>query len=281
MSDWTLMGLALVGGLGMYFGIGGLITLVFYRRRRHAPETWKSQPDRFLTPRLLRDQLLLGTSNMAVASLITGYLAARMLEHNFTAIVFDLDVLGLPLAIATTVAYFLVMDLTLYWAHRMFHLKPLHVRFHRAHHRYVTPTPYTAAAAHPVEFFFYQGLALLPLLVLPVHVVGVVGVLVYHNLIGLLDHSGVRMRVVLPWQAPPQFHDDHHRYYHVNFGQALSFWDRIFGTWRRTDRLYTEDTYGGRGAPLGPGTPARPPLVDYRDREARDAEAIGYLGRAT
>ena len=53
---------------------------------------------------------------------------------------------------------------------------------------------------HPLEFAIYQGVMLAPLFVWPIHVVGLVVVLVYQNTIALLDHSGVDLGSVLPWQ---------------------------------------------------------------------------------
>ena len=58
--------------------------------------------------------------------------------------------------------------------------------------------------------------------------------------------SGLESR--LPWQAPSNYHDDHHRYFHVNFGQHLTWWDRMHGTLRRKGRSYGVEVFGGRGA---------------------------------
>src|SRR5437762_220448 len=80
---------------------------------------------------------------------------------------------------------------------------------HRWHHRNTTPTAFTSVAMHPLEFLTYQAITLAPLFVLPVHVGGAIAVLLYHNLVALVDHSGVKLRSWLPFQPPPQFHDDH------------------------------------------------------------------------
>ena len=92
--------------------------------------------------------------------------------------------------------------------------------------------------------------------------------LVYQNYVGMLDHSGVDLHSWVPWQPPTRFHDDHHVYFHVNYGQNLSAWDRLFGTYRREGRVYGVEVFGGRGAPAGPGS-APTPLVDYGRRSAR------------
>src|SRR5512139_61797 len=52
----------------------------------------------------------------------------------------------------------------------------------RVHHRWTSPTAFTSAAMHPIEFAIYQGVMIVPLFFLPIHVVGLVFVLVYQNL---------------------------------------------------------------------------------------------------
>ncbi len=262
MSLAGFIAVAIAGGLGMYFGIGGLLELRYYRHRDRAA-AWKLQPRRWPGPRARRNEILLGAGNTIAASIASGWFAHHVASGGDTTIYFDLSAHGLGFSIATTLVYFVVTDGGLYGAHRLFHRRLLFRHIHRVHHRWTSPTAFTAAAMHPVEFAVYQSLMIVPLFVLPIHVVGLVAVLVYQNTIAFLDHSGVNFGSLLPWQPPPRFHDDHHVYFHVNYGQTLGLWDRLFGTWRRTGRVYGEQVFGGKGAPLGAdAAPSR--LVDYR-----------------
>jgi lathosterol oxidase len=275
MTVGGFVAMAVAGGLGMYFAIGGLLELAYYRRRADAAR-WKCQPRRWPGGRARRAEILLGTANLTVASVASGLLAFHIASPgNTTAVYLDLDDHGVAFSIATTLVYFLVTDGALYWAHRLFHRKALFKAIHRVHHRWTSPTAFTAHAMHPVEFAVYQGIMVVPLFVLPVHVVGLIAVLVYQNLIALLDHSGVDMVSRLPWQPPPRFHDDHHAHFHVNYGQTLGLWDRMFGTWRRVGRVYGADVYGGKGAPLTAGGADAARYVDYRQRRADAAPAAG------
>ena len=81
----------------------------------------------------------------------------------------------------------------------------------------------------------------------PVHafVAGLVGAYTAYYLID--DHSGVKLTPIWPWQPTSQYHDDHHRFFHVNFGQHILFWDRMMGTIRSVDKRYGEDCFGGKG----------------------------------
>jgi lathosterol oxidase len=111
---------------------------------------------------------------------------------------------------------------------------------------------------------------LLPLFVMPVYVGGLIFVLVYQNYVALVDHSGIDFHSWYPWQPPTRFHDDHHVHFHVNYGQNMGIWDRLFGTYRRSDRVYGEDVFGGRGAPKDGAVDGPPDLVDY-GRKSRAA----------
>jgi Delta7-sterol 5-desaturase len=247
MTLLGFVGMALAGGLGMYYGIGGWFEWRYYRKRRAHPEEWKIQPRRFAPPRVRRRDLVLGTANLAVASILSGVLAHAIATDNPTAVYFGGSSHGVTYSLATAVAYFLITDAGLYWAHRLFHRPALFRSIHRFHHRNTTPTAFTSAATHPVEFFTYQAVVLAPLFVLPMHVAGVIAVLLYQNFVALVDHSGVKLGALVPWQPPPSFHDDHHVHFHVNYGQTLGLWDRVFGTWRREGRVYGEHVFGGRG----------------------------------
>src|SRR5262245_58429292 len=156
MGTGGFVAVALAGGLGMYFGIGGLLHILYYRRRRDRPEDWKCQPHRWPNRRARRAELLLGTANMTAASVASGLLAAYLAGGGRSALYFDLHRHGLAFSIATTLVYFLVTDGALYWAHRALHHRALFRHIHRVHHRWTCPTAFTAAAMHPVEFALYQ-----------------------------------------------------------------------------------------------------------------------------
>ena len=53
VQDWSLLATCVVGatlaGLGVYHAVAGYYHYRYYVLRRHEPETWKCQPDRFLT----------------------------------------------------------------------------------------------------------------------------------------------------------------------------------------------------------------------------------------
>jgi lathosterol oxidase len=261
MSVWGYVAVAVAGGLGMYFGIGGLFELLYYRRRADAA-AWKLQPRRWPNRSARRREIALGAANMTLGSIASGLFASYVADGG-TSVHTGADGHGALFWTATAIVYFVATDGLLYGAHRLLHRKALFRAIHRVHHRWTSPTAFTAAAMHPLEFALYQSIMLAPLFFWPMHVAGLVAVLVYQNTIALLDHSGVALGSVLPWQPPPRFHDDHHVHFHVNYGQTLGLWDRVFGTWRRIGRVYGEHVFGGKGAALGPQEAQSARLVDY------------------
>ena len=88
--------------------------------------------------------------------------------------------------------------------------------------------------------------------------------LIYVLLYNIKDHSGIVLTSRLPWQGSSRFHDDHHVYFHCNYGQNLPIFDKLHGTHRRVNRRYGEDVFGGKGAPLeGGGNDDEPEWVEY------------------
>ena len=240
---------AVMGGLGVYFALGAWFEWVYYLRLRGTPEAWKIQPHRFTAPRRRRAEIALGAFNLVMASLLSGFLAYRITHDNPTQVYLGAEQHGIAFGLATTAAYFVGTDLGLYWMHRFMHHPVLFRAIHRWHHRTLSPTAFTAPAMHPLEFLSYQAVAAFPLFLFPIPAWGIVFTLLYHNVVGLFDHSGVDLAAWFPWQPPPRFHDDHHAHFHVNYGQTLGLWDKIFDTWRREGRVYGEHVFGGRGAP--------------------------------
>ena len=253
-ADWQVLticvGAATLAGLGVYHTVAGYYHYRYYVRRRSEPETWKCQPKRFLTPALHRTAVLASTGNLTLAGAVTGFLVYGIVSGILsTPIYTDVSEYGWTYTIVMTVVLFVVTDCINYWMHRLLHVKFLYRRFHRFHHRFVATSPYVTTAMHPVEVLAQQFASFVPLVIIPFHAGSAVAVLLYILIFNIVDHSGVKLISVLPWQPPSQYHDDHHAYFHVNFGQHLMIWDRLFGTLRRQNRRYGKEIFGGHGVP--------------------------------
>lgn len=266
--DWfAWLGLVIVsilGGLVILFGVGGYYHIKYYVLRRDRPETWKCQPRRFLRPDQQRQALMLSTMNLMIGGLLSGTMIYALTRGFGPPIYFDVAEYGWAYTLGSTVLLFVLVDMLAYYAHRFLHIKALFPHIHRWHHRYIATTPWVVTAMHPVEFILFQAATFIPLFIIPFHYVTAIVIFVYILIFNIIDHSGVKLSSWMPWQGPSDFHDDHHVYFHVNFGQCLTLWDRLHGTLRRVDRRYGVDVFGGKGKPAGGVDGGKPKYVSYK-----------------
>lgn len=231
-----------------FWGIGGLIHWHFYVRRRTDAAQWKLQPKRFLKPSLVRHAFWLGSINILIGAGVGGTFAWHVVRGGWSSLYFDPLEHGLHWLIASAIAAFFIIDAGLYYSHRFLHRKFWFRRVHRWHHRYTAPIMFTTTAVHPVEFLFFQFFVLLPAILLPIHWAVYILVVLYTYLIGMIDHCGIKVNWPLPLHSGNWFHDDHHVYFHCNYGHHTQVFDMVHGTVRRENRLYGEDVFGGHGA---------------------------------
>lgn len=232
-----------------FWGLGGLVHAWFYARRRGDAATWKLQPRRFLSARMTRHALALGSFNMVVGATVGGLFAWHVARGGYSSLYFDPLEHGVPWLIVSAVVTFFVIDAGLYYSHRFLHRPWMFRHIHRWHHRYTAPIVFTTTAVHPLEFLIFEAFVLLPALLVPVHWAVYVAVVAYTYLIGMIDHSGIVVRWPLPLHSGNRFHDDHHVYFHCNYGHHTQIFDLLHETVRRAGRRYGIDVFGDRGAP--------------------------------
>ena len=142
--------------------------------------------------------------------------------------------------LVSAVLFFLWTDLAAFTVHRLLHLPWAYRRIHKWHHAHVQPTAFSSLALHPGEMFCMQAGVFLGLFLIPLHPAAILANLLYIHIHNVIDHSGVYLESWLPWQPTTLFHDDHHRFFHVNYGQSLMLWDRLLGTMYTPRRRYGE-----------------------------------------
>ncbi|CAG0921884.1 unnamed protein product [Notodromas monacha] len=256
LERWNLQGfpkiwlMANLFGFFGYFGIGGWLQWYFYFRRRETPSEWKCQPNRWITPELERHEIKWGSITLVITNFFSAVLSAHVINGGWSMIYYQLDEYGWTWFFLQWPVIFLLQDYAIYWNHRLFHVPFFYKNFHKLHHSYKVPTAYSVTAIHPVECVFFQTLYVLPVFTIPCHwavYCTLLGYIYYH---GILDHSGIRMKSMWPWQPETTFHDNHHQYFHVNFGFNFYLWDVIHGTMRRKDRVYREEIWSQKGLSL-------------------------------
>jgi len=148
--------------------------------------------------------------------------------------------LGLPSPIRVGIAI-VGLDALAYGQHRLLHRVDILWRFHAVHHSDPEVDATTTFRHHPIEAIFNGALiggVVLAVGFSPAEIAAytwfsfVVELIAHANLALPLWLSGVVSRVIVT----PEFHQLHHSRANseanANFGQALSVWDRLFGTAR-------------------------------------------------
>jgi sterol desaturase/sphingolipid hydroxylase (fatty acid hydroxylase superfamily) len=131
----------------------------------------------------------------------------------------------------------LLMDLSSYWVHRLFHTVPFLWRFHAIHHSATKIRWSTTARVHPVNEFFNYTIGVVPafLLGFPIGMVlATIPVLVWYAVAAHTDWNP-SFGPVRKIFASPRFHRWHHTMSHEggnkNFSNVFSLWDLLFGSY--------------------------------------------------
>lgn len=134
----------------------------------------------------------------------------------------------------------LILDLIIYWQHRIFHKFQMLWKLHSTHHSDIDLDASTAIRFHPIEIlisFWVKGLAI-ALIGAPVTAVILFEIIL--NGMAIFNHSNIRIPSKMEtflrlFIVSPDMHAIHHsvKYeeHNSNFGFCLSFWDRIFSSY--------------------------------------------------
>ena len=133
----------------------------------------------------------------------------------------------------------LLLDMLIYWQHRLFHTVPMLWRFHKMHHADSHVDTTTGLRFHPVEIAMSLGIKAGAVVILGVPAIAIVIFEVALNGFALFNHANIRL---------PQKWDDRiglllitqrlHRIHHSqaknesnsNYGFSVSWWDRLFNS---------------------------------------------------
>ncbi len=170
----------------------------------------------------------------------------------YTAAVFAADQrVGLlhwhPLpAWAAAAVTLLVLDFAIYVQHVLFHALPVLWRLHRMHHADLDVDATTGLRFHPLEILLSLGYKAAVVVLLGAVPWAVVAFEVLLNAASVFTHGNValpeRLDRWLRWiMVTPDMHRVHHSTRVVetnaNFGFAVSWWDRLCGTYRAQPML--------------------------------------------
>lgn len=151
-----------------------------------------------------------------------------------------LGALSLPSWLSFLVGVVL-LDLTIYFQHVMFHAVPTLWRLHRVHHTDLDFDVTTGTRFHPVEILISMGIKCAAVAAIGASPLAVLAFEVLLNATAMFNHANASLpawaeRWVRLFVVTPDMHRVHHsvRYEESssNFGFNLPWWDRLFGTYR-------------------------------------------------
>ncbi len=141
----------------------------------------------------------------------------------------------------TIVLSLLILDIVIYWQHRMFHVVPVLWRLHRVHHADAHVDTSTGLRFHPIEIVLSILIKLLVVTALGVPAIAVLIFEIALNGLALFNHANIRLpqaiekplRLLLMTQI---LHRIHHsqvvKETNSNYGFSVIWWDKLFGSYR-------------------------------------------------
>lgn len=135
----------------------------------------------------------------------------------------------------------LLLDLWLYWVHRISHKLKFVWKFHRMHHADTDVDASTAFRFHPLEVILFLPVNMAFTLSIGVSPYGMMTYMLLLQAVQLFHHSNIRIserwdRALRILIVTPVVHRVHHSPYgdetDSNFSLLFSFWDRLFGTYQ-------------------------------------------------
>jgi sterol desaturase/sphingolipid hydroxylase (fatty acid hydroxylase superfamily) len=181
-------------------------------------------------------------------------------------------------AIISLIGAVLVLDLTIYLQHVMFHAVPALWRLHMVHHADLDFDVTTGLRFHPLEIVLSMLLKLAAVAVVGPPVVAVLVFEVLLNATSMFNHGNVRLalpldRIVRWFVVTPDMHRVHHSVKpcetNSNFGFNLPWWDRLLGTYRQ------QPAHGHEAMTIGLGQ-----FQERRRQSLLWLLALPFVGRA-
>ncbi len=148
----------------------------------------------------------------------------------------------------------ILLDLTIYLQHVMFHAIPNLWRVHRMHHLDLDFDTTTGVRFHPIEIILSMSIKSAAIFLLGASPMAVLAFEVLLSSTSLFNHGNVRIplgldKIIRCVIVTPDMHRVHHSIEpnetNSNFGFNFSFWDRLFATYKSQPQAgHTEMTIG-------------------------------------
>jgi sterol desaturase/sphingolipid hydroxylase (fatty acid hydroxylase superfamily) len=151
-----------------------------------------------------------------------------------------LNHLALPNTVVIVLS-FLLLDLLIYWQHRLFHKVPLLWRLHRVHHADAHVDSSTGLRFHPIEIVISLLVKLIAISILGIPAIAVLIFEIALNGFSLFNHANIRLprpiekplRLIFITQILHRIHHSQRASEtNSNYGFSVVWWDKIFGSYK-------------------------------------------------
>jgi sterol desaturase/sphingolipid hydroxylase (fatty acid hydroxylase superfamily) len=145
----------------------------------------------------------------------------------------------------TVIISLIIMDMLIYFQHRIFHKIPILWRLHLVHHADLDYDLSTGLRFHPIEIILSMLIKFAIILILGIPIIAVILFEIILNSVAIFNHSNIsfpkKLDRILRWFiVTPDMHRVHHSVEidetNSNFGFNLPWWDRIFKSYRQQTR---------------------------------------------
>ena len=205
-----------------------------------------------------KDQLYITISKIQTAPFTYFYFRYAYYESNVSWNMKEMSIYNTILVLPLLYVIFDFFYTILHW---LLHIKSIYGYIHKHHHTQKSPSRANIDAinVHPIEFFCGENLHLVSIYItckvfqINVHVLTTLVVVVCGGILAGLNHTRYDININIPtlFKLLPifssnstndsngmitlfdsKYHDIHHRFPTVNYGQYTVLWDHIFGTFR-------------------------------------------------
>ena len=151
-----------------------------------------------------------------------------------------LNKLELPFVIKIILGL-IILDFAIYTQHLLFHKMPILWRIHRVHHADINFDLTTALRFHPIEMILSMTIKMIIIYYLGISAFCFLLFEIILNGMAMFNHSNITLpsfadHLLRFFIVTPDMHRIHHsinaKDFNSNFGFNMSFWDRLFRTYR-------------------------------------------------
>ena len=218
--------------LGCFFSI--LVIMMLLEWRQPA----RQSPIKSSTRWFANFGLVFASSIIARLAVPIGLTAVALYNQEHSIGLFNQ--LAMPSIIAIVLSLVL-LDILIYWQHRLFHKVPLLWRLHRVHHADAHVDTSTGLRFHPIEIVLSIVIKLIAVTALGVPAIAVLIFEIALNGLALFNHANIRLpnaiekplRLILMTQI---LHRIHHSKVvsetNSNYGFSVIWWDKLFGSYK-------------------------------------------------